>query len=51
VAQEGSKWVEVVEIDYKFNNFAALFSGNFLPVQMLYEGKTTKCHPAIKFPK
>ena len=23
----------------------------FLPVQLVYEGKTTKCQPAVKFPE
>ena len=31
--------------------FAASLSDHFLPVQLLYEGKPTKCHPAVKFPE
>jgi len=46
MVQEGSKWVEVIGIDDKRQitaTFAASLSGNFLPVQMVYQGKTTKC--------
>ena len=53
VAKEGSRRVEVVGIDDKHQitaTFAASLSGNFLPVQMVYEGKTIKCHPSVKFP-
>ena len=52
--KEGSKWVEVVGIDNKCQitaTFAASLSGHFLPVQLVYEGKTIKCHPAVEFPK
>ena len=54
MAKEGSKRVEVVGIDDKRQitaTFAASLSGNFLPVQMVYEGKTSKCHPPVKFPQ
>jgi len=54
MAQESSKRVEVFEDDDKgqiIANFAASLSGNFLPVQIVYEGKTTKCHLAVKFPR
>ena len=54
MAKEGSKRVEVAGIDDKRQitaTFAASLSGNFLPVQMVYEGKTTKCHPSVKFPE
>ena len=53
---KGSKQVEVVDIDNKRQSnthhtwFAASLSGHFLPMQLVYEGKTTKCHPAVKFP-
>ena len=53
MAKEGSKRVEVAGIDDKRQitaTFAASLSGNFLPVQLVYEGKTTRCHPAIDFP-
>ena len=50
--KEGSKRVEVVDIDDKHQiaaTFAASLSRHFLPVQLVYEGKTTKCHPAVEF--
>ena len=53
MAKEGSKRVEVAGIDDKRQitaTFAASLSGNFLPVQLVYEGKTTRCHPAVDFP-
>ena len=52
--KEGSKRVEVIGIDNKCQltaTFAASFSGHFLPVQLVYEGKTIKCHPAVEFPE
>ena len=52
--KEGSKRVEVIGIDDKRQitaTFAASLSGNFLSVQLVYEGKTTKCHPAVEFPE
>ena len=30
---------------------AVALTGEFLPPQLLYQGKTTRCHPAIEFPK
>jgi len=54
MAREGSKRVQVVGIDDKHQiaaTFAASLSVNFLPLQLVYEGTTTKCHPAIKFPE
>lgn len=30
---------------------AVTLRGEFLPPQLLYQGKTTRCHPAIEFPK
>ena len=54
MAAEGSKRVEIVGIDDKrqiTTTFAGSLSGNFLPVQLVYESKTTKCHPAVEFPK
>ena len=54
MAEKGSKRVEVFGIDDKHQitaTFAASLSGCFLPVQLVYEGKTTRCHPAIDFPE
>ena len=53
MAQKGSKRVEVFRIDDKRQitaMFAASLSGNFLPIQLVYEGKTSMCHPAVDFP-
>ena len=53
MAKEGSKRVEVAGIDDKRQitaTFAASLSGNFLPVQLVYKGKTSRCHPAVDFP-
>ena len=52
--KEGSKRVEVIGIDDKCQitaTFATSLSGHFLSVQLVYEGKTTKCHPAVEFPE
>ena len=46
--QEGAKRVEVVAKDDKRQItavFAGLFSGHFLPPQLIYEGKTSQCLP------
>ena len=54
MAQEGSNWVKVVGIEGKRQitaTFAVSLSSSFLPVQMVYDGKTSKCHPPINFPK
>jgi len=48
MAQKGSKRMEVFGIDDKRQitaMFAASLSGNFLPIQLVYEGKTSRCHP------
>ena len=31
--------------------FACLMSGHFLPIQLVYQGKTGKCLPKFKFPE
>ena len=49
--KEGSKRVVVAGIDDKRQitaTFAASLSGHFLPVQLVYEGKMTKCHPTVE---
>ena len=53
MAKEGSKCVEVAGIDDKCQitaTFAASLSENFLPVQLVYGGNTSRCHPAVDFP-
>ena len=54
MAREGSKRVEVVGLNDKrqiTGVFAGSLSGNFLPVQLVYQGKTTKCLPSVAFPE
>ena len=50
---EGTKRVEVVGKDDKRQItaiFGILMSGGFLPIQLVYQGKTTKCLPSFDFP-
>ena len=53
VAKEGSKRVEICGMDDK-RQITAVFGctmvGEFLPVQLVYKGKTDKCHPSFQFP-
>jgi len=54
MAKKESKRVEVLGIDGKCQitaMFAAPLSGNFLPIQLIYEGKTSRCNPAVDFPE
>jgi len=54
IATEGSKRVELIGQDDKRQitaTFACALSGDFLPIQLLYEGKTSKCHPVVSFPE
>ena len=49
----GARRVEVVAKDDKRQLtavFAGSLSGNFLPPQLIYEGKTEQCHPKFKIP-
>ena len=53
MAKEGSKRVEICGIDDKRQIkavFGCTISGEFLPVQLIYQGKTDKCHPSFRFP-
>ena len=51
---EGSKRVELVGKDDK-RQITAVFggsmTGNFLPLQLVYQGKTTRCLPQVNFPE
>ena len=51
--QRGSKRVEMTGVDDK-RQITAVFcgslTGDFLPVQLIYKGKTPRCHPKFKFP-
>ena len=52
--KEGSKRVEIVGKDDKRQITAVLgcsMSGNILPFQLIYEGKTPRCFPNFEFPK
>ena len=51
---KSSKQVEVAGVNDKRQiaaTFAASLSGLFLSVQLVYPGKTSKCHPSIDFQK
>ena len=49
----GEKRVEMVGINDK-RQITAIFCGSvlgdFLPIQLIYKGKTTRCHPRFQFP-
>ena len=52
-AKKGAMQVPMVAIDDKRQISAVLactLSGALLPPQLLYAGKTTRCHPRVKFP-
>ena len=53
MAKEGSKRVEVTGLKDKRQItavFAGSMSGDFLPVLLVYQGKTSRCLPTIEFP-
>ena len=53
MAAEGSRRVEVIGLSDKRQitaTFAACLDGTFLPMQILYQGKTERSHPKYKFP-
>jgi len=50
--KEGSKRVELAGKDDKWQFTAVLASsmnGDFLPIQLVYEGKTARCIPQVNF--
>ena len=51
--KEGTERIEITGIDDK-RQFTAVFaggmSGEFLPVQLIYQGKINVCLPKVKFP-
>ena len=50
---QGSKRVEIAAADDKRQItavFAGSFTGDFLPIQLIYKGTTTRCLPLVKFP-
>jgi len=53
MAEEGSKRVEMIGKDDKRQLtalFACFMSGDFLPIQLVYQGKTDRSLPRFKFP-
>ena len=53
MAKEGSKRVEITGVDDKRQItavFGGTIAGDFLPPQLIYQGKTSKCLPSISFP-
>lgn len=51
--QQGSSRVEIAGINDKRQitvTLAGSMSGELLPVQLLYQGKTNRCHPKFSFP-
>ena len=53
LAQQGVKQVDVTGLDDKREMTALLactLSGSLLPPQLIYAGKTTRCHPVVGFP-
>ena len=51
--KEGSKRIEIVGIDDKRQLtaiFAGSLSGDFLPPQLVYKGKSPRCLPSVEFP-
>ena len=52
--KEGQKQVQITGIDDKRQItavFAATKTGSFLPIQVIYKGKTKRCLPSVDFPK
>lgn len=53
MAEYASKRVAVSGVEDKRQitaTFAVSLAGSFLPVQLVYQGKSTKCHPSVDFP-
>lgn len=54
MAAVGSKCVEICGVDDKRQItavFTGTLNGHFLPPQLIYQGKTTKCLPTVSFPQ
>ena len=54
MAKEGSKKVKIAGVDDKRQItvvLAGALTGELLPLQLIYQGKTEKCLPKVKFPK
>ena len=48
--EQGASRVELVGLNDKHQITAGNILGAFLPIQVIYQGKTTRCHPHFKFP-
>ena len=51
--RQGSKHVEIAGVNDKrliTAVFCGSLTGDFLPVQVIYQGKITRCHPHFQFP-
>lgn len=51
--QVGSKRVEISGVNDKHQItaiFCGTLTGDFLPIQLIYQGKTARCHPNFEFP-
>ena len=54
IARQGSKKVKIAGVDDKRQITVALagsLTGELLPLQLVYQGKTKQCLPKIKFPE
>ena len=54
MAEEGSKQVAITGLDDKrqiTNVLAETLSAKLLPLQVIYQGTTSQCHPKVNFPK
>ena len=52
--QRGAKRVELTGLNDKWQItalFCGTLSGEFLPIQLVYQGKTPRCHPRYQFPE
>ena len=52
--QKGKKHVEIIALDDKQQITAVIcgsLSGDVLPLQLIYQGKTQACLPKVSFPK
>ena len=53
MAEEGSRWIEVIRLNDKRQitaTFGACMDDMFLPMQILYQGKTFQRHSKFAFP-
>lgn len=53
VDQQGVKWVEICGVNdkrYITAVFCGSSTGDFLSAQIIYRGKTNRCHPKFQFP-